>query len=47
VLFWAEIYHQARSMPIGALRPKYIILNVVVYAVQVRFISEIKFGGRA
>lgn len=34
VLFWAEIYHQARSMPIGALRPMYVGLNVVVYGIQ-------------
>jgi hypothetical protein len=35
VLFWAEIYHQARSMPTGALRPIFIILNVLVYLTQV------------
>lgn len=34
VLFWAEIYHQARSMPIGALRPMYVGLNVAVYGIQ-------------
>lgn len=34
VLFWAEIYHQARSMPIGALRPLYVGLNVAVYGIQ-------------
>lgn len=34
VLFWAEIYHQARSMPTGSLRPVFIALNVVVYATQ-------------
>lgn len=36
VLFWAEIYHQARSMPTGALRPIFLALNAVVYSVQVR-----------
>lgn len=36
VLFWAEIYHQARSMPTGSLRPMFVAFNVLVYAVQVR-----------
>ncbi|KAJ9518352.1 hypothetical protein QJQ45_010324 [Haematococcus lacustris] len=35
VLFWAEIYHQARSMPTGALRPIFVVLNLLVYATQV------------
>lgn len=35
VLFWAEIYHQARSMPTGSLRPLFIGLNVAVYCIQV------------
>ncbi|KAF6148729.1 hypothetical protein GIB67_019337 [Kingdonia uniflora] len=35
VLFWAEIYHQARSLPISKLRPAYIIINVLVYVIQV------------
>lgn len=34
VLFWAEIYYQARSMPTGFLRPVFLALNVVVYGVQ-------------
>lgn len=33
VLFWAEIYHQARSMPTGSLRPIFAGINVVVYAI--------------
>jgi len=33
VLFWAEIYHQARSMPTGSLRPVFAAINVAVYAV--------------
>lgn len=33
VLFWAEIYHQARSMPTGSLRPIFAAINVVVYAI--------------
>ncbi len=36
VLFWAEIYHQARSMPTGSLRPIFAGINVFVYAVLVR-----------
>ncbi|CAI9104033.1 OLC1v1002639C5 [Oldenlandia corymbosa var. corymbosa] len=35
VLFWAEIYHQARSLPIDKLRPAYFIINGVIYFVQV------------
>jgi len=34
VLFWAEIYHQARSLPTGALRPAFLGVNVAVYAIQ-------------
>ncbi|XP_057976571.1 tobamovirus multiplication protein 1-like isoform X3 [Malania oleifera] len=35
VLFWAEIYHQARSLPIDKLRPAYYIINGIVYFTQV------------
>ena len=35
VLFWAEIYHQARSLPTSSLRPAFLGLNAAVYAVQV------------
>ncbi|XP_038708834.1 tobamovirus multiplication protein 1-like [Tripterygium wilfordii] len=35
VLFWAEIYHQARSLPTDKLRPTYYIVNGVVYFIQV------------
>lgn len=35
VLFWAEIYHQARSLPTGALRPAFLLTNSGVYAVEV------------
>jgi hypothetical protein len=35
VLFWAEIYHQARSLSTTALRPIFVAFNGVVYAVQV------------
>ena len=34
MLFWAEIYHQARSLPTGPLRPAFLAFNVAVYAVQ-------------
>jgi len=34
VLFWAEIYHQARSLPTGSLRPTFICVNAVVYLFQ-------------
>ena len=27
VLFWAEIYHQARSFPTGALRPTFVAVS--------------------
>ena len=36
VLFWAEIYHQARSLPASSLRPAFLGLNAAVYAVQAR-----------
>lgn len=32
VLFWAEIYHQARSLSTGGLRPTFVTVNVVAYA---------------
>ncbi|KAL7142793.1 hypothetical protein ABFS83_08G147800 [Erythranthe nasuta] len=35
VLFWAEIYHQARSLPTDKLRIFYIAVNAVVYFIQV------------
>lgn len=35
VLFWAEIYHQARSLSTTALRPMFVAFNGVVYAVQI------------
>ncbi|WOG85313.1 hypothetical protein DCAR_0104501 [Daucus carota subsp. sativus] len=34
VLFWAEIYHQARSLPTDKLRIVFISVNGVVYAIQ-------------
>ncbi|PSS10358.1 Tobamovirus multiplication protein like [Actinidia chinensis var. chinensis] len=35
VLFWAEIYHQARSLPTDKLRIVYIAVNGVMYFIQV------------
>lgn len=35
VLFWAEIYYQARSLPTGSLRPSFVVMNLGVYAIQV------------
>ncbi|KAM1456990.1 hypothetical protein ACFX13_035073 [Malus domestica] len=35
VLFWAEIYHQARSLPTDKLRPAYYLINGLVYFTQV------------
>lgn len=34
VLFWAEIYHQARSLPTSKLRPIFVTANAVVYIIQ-------------
>ncbi|EOX98790.1 Tobamovirus multiplication 1 isoform 4 [Theobroma cacao] len=34
VLFWAEIYYQARSLPINKLRPTYYSINGFVYFAQ-------------
>ncbi|GAB4847806.1 Tobamovirus multiplication protein 3 [Ancistrocladus abbreviatus] len=35
VLFWAEIYHQARAASTDGLRPSFYTINAVVYAVQI------------
>ncbi|KAK1325961.1 hypothetical protein QJS10_CPA01g00929 [Acorus calamus] len=35
VLFWAEIYHQARSLPTDKLKIIYISVNGVIYFIQV------------
>ncbi|KAE8721801.1 Tobamovirus multiplication protein 1 [Hibiscus syriacus] len=34
VLFWAEIYHQARSLPVDKLRPAYYSINGLIYFAQ-------------
>ncbi|XP_042490393.1 tobamovirus multiplication protein 1-like, partial [Macadamia integrifolia] len=45
VLFWAEIYHQARSLPFNKLRPTYLIINGAVYFVQVCIWISIRLSG--
>ena len=35
VLFWAEIYHQAKSLPSFILRPLFLAINGAVYAAQI------------
>lgn len=35
VLFWAEIYYQARAVSTDGLRPSFFTVNAVVYAVQI------------
>ncbi|GAB4838457.1 E3 ubiquitin-protein ligase tom1 [Ancistrocladus abbreviatus] len=35
VLFWAEIYHQARSLPTDKLRPAYYTVNGIVWFIQI------------
>lgn len=35
VLFWAEIYYQARSVPTTKLRPGFLLINGVIYFVQI------------
>ncbi|XP_071722789.1 tobamovirus multiplication protein 3 [Rutidosis leptorrhynchoides] len=35
VLFWAEIYYQARAVSTDALRPSFYTINAVVYTIQV------------
>ncbi|XP_071724427.1 tobamovirus multiplication protein 1-like [Rutidosis leptorrhynchoides] len=45
VLFWAEIYHQARSLPTDKLRPAYYIVNGIVYFIQVCIWVAIRLSG--
>jgi hypothetical protein len=35
VLFWAEIYHQAKNLPTDKLRIIYMAVNGVIYVIQV------------
>ncbi|CAH1431146.1 unnamed protein product [Lactuca virosa] len=34
VLFWAEIYYQARAVSTDGLRPTFFIINGIIYAIQ-------------
>ncbi|XP_020580923.1 tobamovirus multiplication protein 1-like [Phalaenopsis equestris] len=34
-LFWAEVYHKALSQPADKLRPAYLIINCIVYLIQI------------
>ncbi|CAL5380833.1 unnamed protein product [Camellia sinensis] len=34
VLFWVEIYYQARAVSIDGLRPSFYTINAMVYVVQ-------------
>ncbi|GAV70926.1 DUF1084 domain-containing protein [Cephalotus follicularis] len=35
VLFWAEIYYQARAVSTDALRPSFYAINAVIYIIQI------------
>ncbi|XP_038719744.1 tobamovirus multiplication protein 3 isoform X2 [Tripterygium wilfordii] len=35
VLFWAEIYYQARAVSTEGLRPSFFTINAIVYAIQI------------
>jgi len=35
VLFWAEIYYQARAMSTDGLRPAFYTINGVIYTIQI------------
>ncbi|KAF5750036.1 putative virion binding protein [Tripterygium wilfordii] len=35
VLFWAEIYYQARGVSTEGLRPSFFTINAIIYAVQI------------
>ncbi|KAI7740154.1 hypothetical protein M8C21_009386 [Ambrosia artemisiifolia] len=47
VLFWAEIYHQARSLPTDKLRPAYFIINGIVYVIQICIWTYMRFSKTA
>lgn len=47
VLFWAEIYQQARNLPAAALRPAFLGINVLVYTVLVGGGLPRTHGGKA
>ncbi|GAU36680.1 hypothetical protein TSUD_15920 [Trifolium subterraneum] len=46
VLFWAEIYYQARAVSTDGLKPSFCTINIVVYVVQIEFcMSSNMLGG--
>lgn len=45
VLFWAEIYHQARSLPTDTLRPTYYTANAIVYFIQIVIWISMRLSG--
>nr|GMD92825.1 tobamovirus multiplication protein 1-like [Ipomoea batatas]GME08222.1 tobamovirus multiplication protein 1-like [Ipomoea batatas] len=45
ILFWAEVYYQARSFSIDNLRPTYYKINGVVYIIQICIWIFIKLSG--
>ncbi|GJS46765.1 tobamovirus multiplication protein 1-like protein [Tanacetum coccineum] len=47
VLFWAEIYHQARSLPTEKLRPAYFVINGIVYFFQICIWIYMRFSKTA
>ncbi|KAI4297644.1 hypothetical protein L6164_037526 [Bauhinia variegata] len=48
VLFWAEIYYQARAvLSTDGLRPSFYSINAVVYAIQVKIIAQAKLSGHS
>jgi hypothetical protein len=43
VLFWAEIYYQARAVSTDGLRPSFFTINAVVYVIQVKLTTYLAF----
>ncbi|CAN6479874.1 unnamed protein product [Victoria cruziana] len=47
VLFWAEIYYQARGLPIDRLRPAYLLFNGLMYVLQVSIWIYVQISRKA
>eukprot|EP01024_Parvocaulis_polyphysoides_P007787 TRINITY_DN12293_c0_g1_i3.p1 TRINITY_DN12293_c0_g1~~TRINITY_DN12293_c0_g1_i3.p1 ORF type:complete len:336 (-),score=9.22 TRINITY_DN12293_c0_g1_i3:167-1069(-) len=47
VLFWAEIYYQARSKPTSMLKPAYFIVNFFAYAIEIALLIASGFVEKA
>ncbi|KAM7271804.1 hypothetical protein ACFE04_031018 [Oxalis oulophora] len=48
VLFWAEIYYQARAVSTDALRPSFYTINAVVYTIQnILFAGKVDYSMKA